>query len=418
MEPQDIQLIPPTVPPRPRYARLIILLVVAAVLLGLLAALFMRRPVPKPKAVPVQSVSQHAPVVRSALVATGLQAPTGIVVTPDKADKRLFVLEEAGTVRILNSSGALDQPSFLDIRDKVMYSGEMGLLGLAFDPAYKQNGYFYVDYIDKGQNTVVARYKVSAQSNVADPASEKVLLTVKQPYPNHKGGDITFGPDGYLYIPLGDGGSGGDPENRAQDKSNYLGKILRIDVHKGDPYSVPATNPFAKEAGTKPEIWAYGLRNPWRISFDAATGDMYVADVGQGLYEEIDVQKASSKGGENYGWRCYEALHAFKTDGCQAQGSYTAPVLEYDHQQNRCSITGGYVYRGSRYSALVGKYFYGDYCSGQLFYAAQSQGKYAPVLAAQTPYMFSAFGQSGDGELYFADYKTGSIYHLEDAANG
>jgi glucose/arabinose dehydrogenase len=365
----------------------------------------------------VRSSEVHpAPTIRSALVVSGVQAPTGIIATATVGDKRLFVLEQAGDIRILEANGVLDPTPFLDIRSKVQFNGEMGLLGLAFSPQYQKNGYFYINYIDKEQNTIVARYSVTSHGGEADPTSEKVLFKLKQPYPNHNGGDLKFGPDGYLYIALGDGGSGGDPENRAQDKTSYFGKILRIDVNKGDPYAVPATNPFVKEAGAKPEIWAYGLRNPWRISFDKKTGDLYIADVGQGLYEEIDIQKAGSKGGENYGWRCYEGFHAFKLDSCKDATAYTAPALEYDHQEKRCSVTGGYVYRGSRYIGLMGKYFYADYCNGELHYAYQNKGKLVPTLALKTPYNITAFGQGSDGELYFADYKTGSIYHLEDAA--
>jgi glucose/arabinose dehydrogenase len=258
---------------------------------------------------------------------------------------------------------------------------------------------------------------VPAGADVADPASEKILFTLKQPYVNHNGGDLVFGPDGYLYATLGDGGSGGDPGNRAQNKSSYFGKILRIDVNSGDPYSVPADNPFVHDAGAKPEVWAYGLRNPWRISFDRLTGDLYIADVGQDSVEEVDVQRAGSVGGENYGWRCYEGNQAYNTANCKPASAYVVPVLTYAHQDGRCSITGGFVYRGARYPALTGKYFYGDFCSGQLFYVSRENGVWTNRLAATTPYAISTFGQGNDGELYFADTKTGSIYHIQDTAN-
>jgi glucose/arabinose dehydrogenase len=327
----------------------------------------------------------------------------------------LFVLEQAGRVRVVTDGKAGSKP-FLDITTQVFPGGEMGLLGLAFHPAYQQNGYFYVNYIDKNQQTTIARFK--AHGNVADPTSEKILFTLKQPYANHNGGGLAFGPDGYLYASLGDGGSAGDPENRAQNKANFFGKILRLDVDKGDLYEVPSNNPFIHEADAKPEIWAYGLRNPWRISFDKKTGDLYIADVGQGDFEEVNIQRAGSKGGENYGWRCYEGRHSFKLGGCDnGPSSYAAPSMEYTHDDGRCSITGGYVYRGTKYPAFDSKYFYGDYCNGQLFYATPQNGKWQQTQALKTPYTISTFGQGSDGELYFADYKSGAIYHIRDMAN-
>jgi glucose/arabinose dehydrogenase len=404
-----------TVPPKRRKMPLLIILVVVIVIVGLVIAWLLWFQPQKQSSTPITKL--NTPSVQPELVTTGLKSPTSIVATSDKADSRLFILEQDGLIRIVDSSKKLINKPFLNISNKVLPGGEMGLLGMAFHPSYKQNGYFYVNYVDKNQNTVIARYKVSSDANVADPASEKVLFTLKQPYTNHNGGDLVFGPDGYLYIALGDGGSGGDPENRAQNKAEYFGKILRIDVDKGDPYSIPPTNPFVNEAGAKSEIWAYGLRNPWRISFDRTTGDLYIADVGQGELEEVNIQKATSKGGENYGWRCYEGKQTYKLDGCGDIGKYVMPVLEYDHNEDRCSITGGYVYRGTKYPALDGKYFYGDYCNGQLFYADNKNGTWTNVLAAETSYSISTFGQGNDGELYFADFKTGGIYHLRDAAN-
>jgi glucose/arabinose dehydrogenase len=361
-------------------------------------------------------IKQNTPIISPSLIATGFESPTGIVAIKDASDKRLFVVERSGTIRIVSSSGKVEPTTFLDIRNKVLESGEMGLLGLAFHPDYKQNGYLFVNYIDKNQNTILARYHASS-ANAVDTSSEKVLFTLKQPYTNHNGGDLVFGPDSYLYVALGDGGSGGDPENRAQNKDSYFGKILRIDINKDDPYAVPPTNPFVGQAGIKPEIWAYGLRNPWRISFDKATGDLYIADVGQGKIEEINIQKANSKGGENYGWRCYEGNQSYKPDGCQNADSYVKPVVEYNHEEDRCSITGGYVYRGKAYPMLDGKYFYGDFCNGQLFYASNQNNKWTQTLGAKTPYSISTFGQGSDGELYFADFKTGSLYRIQDTAN-
>lgn len=374
------------------------------------------KPEPKPNnATSHTDTTLNTPVVHMDLVTKGLNLPTAIISTPDLSDKRLFVLEQAGKIRILSAKGKLETKPFLDISSKVMPGGEMGLLGLVFHPSYKQNGYFYVDYVDKNQNTTVARFKV--QGGVADISSEKVLFTLEQPYSNHNGGSLAFGPDDYLYVSLGDGGSAGDPQNRAQNKDSFFGKILRLDVDKNTPYAIPSSNPFANESGVKPETWAYGLRNPWRISFDKKTGDLYIADVGQGDFEEINVQKSSSKGGENYGWRCYEGRHEYETSGCGKQSEYIQPAFEYNHEDGRCSITGGYVYRGTKYPALDGKYFYGDYCNGQLFYASQENGVWKQVEAAKTSYSISIFGQGSDDELYVADYQSGNIYHLQDAAN-
>lgn len=401
--------------PQKQSRRVLYMVLAAALLIVVTVVGFLLWPKTQ-TASPPPVVTFKAPLIRPDLLVSGLTTPTAIVATANTNDKRLFVTERDGAIKIINASGVVEPKPFLDISAKVLSEGEMGLLSLAFHPNYDQNGQFYVNYIDKNQNTVIVSYKVSAEANVADAASEKVLLTFKQPYKNHNGGDLVFGRDGYLYIASGDGGSGGDPENRAQDKNSLFGKILRIDVDKGDPYAVPPTNPFVGQAGAKPEVWAYGLRNPWRISFDTSNGDLYIADVGQGEIEEVNVQSASSKGGENYGWRCFEGNRSYAPAGCKAASEYTAPVLEYGHEEGRCSITGGYVYRGTQSPALDGKYFYGDYCNGQLFYTS-SGDKWANISVAKTPYAISAFGRGSDGELYFADFKTGSIYHLQDVAN-
>lgn len=363
-----------------------------------------------------QQPSLKTPAVALAQVVGGTSKPVAITAMSDKNDKRLFVVEQDGTIRTVKADKTLDSTPFLDIKSKVLSQGEMGLLGLAFHPKVAENNFFYVNYIDKSMNTIVARYTISPTTGVADPKSEKVILKIKQPYSNHDGGALVFGPDGYLYVGMGDGGSAGDPENRAQNMNDLLGKMLRINVDAGDPYSVPADNPFVSGGG-KPEIWSSGLRNPWRFSFDRKTGDMYMADVGQGLYEEIDFQLGTSKGGENYGWRCYEGTHEFKTDGCQDASKYVKPILEYDHSEGRCSVTGGYVYRGGNYPALDGKYFYGDFCGGQLYYAEQKSGEWSVVKAASTSYQITTFGEDSAGELYLADYATGIIYQVTDSAN-
>lgn len=402
---------------RKRNSLFIVLALLVLTLLTLILLPFFKSKNSTPN--PVKSVDKipTTPVIRPSLFTSGIKEPTAIAATPAPTDTRLFVVQLAGTVQIVKPSGQLETQPFLDISQKVLALDEMGLLALAFHPNYAKNGYIYINYVDKGQNTVIARYKVSGNAGLIDPASEKVLFSIKQPYPNHNGGDLAFGPDGYLYITLGDGGSAGDPQNRAQDKSNFFGKILRIDVDKGDPYSVPSTNPFVDQKNSKPEIWAYGLRNPWRISFDKEKGDLFIADVGQDKFEEVNFQSASSKGEENYGWRCFEGTESFNSAGCLDITKYSAPILAYTHDEDRCSVTGGYVYRGEKFQGLKGKYFYGDFCSGQLYYASQTNSKWTQSLIAKTPYMISAFGQDSHGELYFADYTTGSLYQIRDVSN-
>jgi glucose/arabinose dehydrogenase len=289
-------------------------------------------------------------------------------------------------------------------------------LGIAYHPKTAENKFFYVNYTDKSQNTIVARYTISSKTGRADKDSEKVLLKLKQPYTNHNGGGVAFGPDGFLYIGMGDGGSGGDPQNYAQNPDDLLGKMLRIDADKGIMYDIPAGNPFAKSGG-KPEIWASGLRNPWRFSFDAKSGDLYIADVGQGDYEEVNFQPATSKGGENYGWRCYEGAQVFNDKGCKDAATYVKPILQYDHGDRRCSITGGYVYRGKAFPALDGNYFYGDYCNGQIFYARKVKSAWQSTLGKATTMQISTFGEDSAHELYVADYVRGTLFQITDTAN-
>ncbi|HZM64513.1 MAG TPA: PQQ-dependent sugar dehydrogenase [Candidatus Saccharimonadales bacterium] len=355
--------------------------------------------------------TQTGPITTS-LVATGLSAPTDIAAPPIKGDDRLFVTERVGTIKMLSKKDEQKVTPFLDISSKVHDNkGEMGLLGMTFHPNFAQNGFFFINYVDKDLNTTIARFTVNTDG-VADPASEKLIFKVKQPYANHNAGALAFGPDGMLYIPLGDGGSGGDPENRAQNKGEFLGKILRVDVDTGDPYTVPTTNPFVTDTSFKPETWAWGLRNPWRISFDKKSNDLYIADVGQGKIEEVNIQKAASKGGENYGWRCYEGSQTFNTTNCPDVSTITMPVFEYNHSEGRCSITGGYVYRGSKIIRLDGSYIYGDLCSGEIFSASQADGKWTQATIVKTPFSISTFGQDFEGEVYVADLNTGSIYEL------
>jgi glucose/arabinose dehydrogenase len=367
---------------------------------------------------PTTQTTYKTPVIKLAAFAKGLEKPVAIATTGLTGDKRLFVVEQDGTIRVVDGDGKVADTAFLDVSSKIKSGGEMGLLGLAFHPKLNEKPYLYVNYVDKDQNTIVARYGVAGTNETmkVDAASEKVLLKIAQPYANHNGGNLAFGPDGYLYIGMGDGGSGGDPEARGQNPDELLGKMLRIDVDKGDPYAIPAGNTF-ENGGGKPEIWAMGLRNPWRFSFDSKTGDLYIADVGQGDWEEINFQPKSSKSDKNYGWRCFEGTHEFKTDDCQKADKYVQPILEYNHSENRCSVTGGFVYRGRAFPALAGKYFYGDYCGGQLYYAQKSPSNWTTVLSLQTNLFITTFGVDSAGELYVADYQTGTLHQVTDSAN-
>jgi len=342
-------------------------------------------------------------------VVSGLVSPVDIQF-PDDGTGRMFVIEQAGRI-LLVENGQIMAPAFLDIRDRVKSSGnEQGLLGLAFHPDFKNNPYFYVNYIDENGNTVIARFQ--ANGDTADAASEKDLLHVSQPFPNHNGGRVTFGPDGYLYLGLGDGGSAGDPFGNGQNTNVLLGKILRIDVDHGDPYSIPSGNPFASGGG-KPEIWAYGLRNPWRFSFDKKTGDLYIGDVGQDAWEEVDVSIGNPPG-LNYGWNYDEANHHY-AGSAPANLKLTYPVAEYNHQGGRCSITGGYVYRGAM-PEWKGVYLYADFCSGTIWGLLhspdpQSQNPWLSQALFETHAGITTFGQDPSGEIYFAE-RGGTISRL------
>jgi len=343
--------------------------------------------------------------------ASGLSSPVAIVNAGDGSG-RLFVLEQDGRIRIVEKDGTVLPVPFLDISDRVSCCGERGLLGLAFPPDYATKGHFYIDYTDTAGNTVVARYLLTSDQNVADPNSEQIVLTIDQPYANHNGGNLVFGPDGYLYIGMGDGGSQGDPQNRGQNPSVLLGKLLRIDVETGNPatYTVPASNPFVHTPGYRPEIWAWGLRNPWRFSFDRQTGDLYIGDVGQNLWEEVDFQPAGSPGGQNYGWRIMEGMHCYGATTCDTQG-LVLPVAEYNHSLG-CAIVGGFVYRGVQYPEMQGTYFYADYCSGRIWGLRHTEATWESAELYHAPFTVSAFGQDEADELYLADYGGGIIYQV------
>ena len=324
---------------------------------------------------------------------------------------RLFVLEQPGRIQIVREGQVLSRP-FLDISGTVSFGGERGLLGLAFHPNFPTNGRFFINYTrtNGGQlQTVVSEYRRSSgDPDLADPSSERVLLVFDQPFSNHNGGMLDFGPDGYLYISSGDGGSGGDPQGNAQNLSNLLGKILRIDVDRALPYAIPPDNPFVGIEGARDEIWAYGLRNPWRFSFDSATGRLFAGDVGQGDWEEIDLINR----GENYGWNRMEGTHCYPigTPTCEMEG-LTLPIAEIEHPVSR-SITGGYVYRGSQSTSLWGSYLFGDFGTGRVWALSEGTGGvWSRQELARTGYSISSFGQDDDGEIYLVDYR-GEVFRL------
>lgn len=348
---------------------------------------------------------------------TGLKKPVFVTHAGDGSG-RLFIVEQAGRI-LVAENGRVRETPFLNIRNKVNTNGsERGLLSVAFHPDYKTNGTFFVYYTglpDGG--TVVERYHVSNDPNVADENSAQMVLQFDQPEPNHNGGMLAFGPDGYLYVGLGDGGGAGDRHGavgNGQNLDTLLGKILRLDV-TGDTYRVPANNPFVGQANVKPEIWAYGLRNPWRFSFDRATGDLYIADVGQSNKEEIDFQPASSGGGENYGWRIMEGDECYDAAQDCKRGDLIAPIAVYSHDLG-CSVTGGYVYRGQLYPWLVGKYIFADYCTGIVWTTARdANGKWDTNQAGKFDDTISSFGQDEAGELYVVGHGNGVIYKLSSS---
>jgi glucose/arabinose dehydrogenase len=346
-------------------------------------------------------------------VASGFSNPVHITHAND-GSARLFVVEQRGVVRILKD-GAILSPPFLDISPRVSCCGERGLLSIAFPPGRGPKSEFYADYTDVNGDTVVSRFSVSVDPNTADASSEQLLLRIVQPFPNHNGGQLAFGPDGFLYVGMGDGGSAGDPNNNAQDRTSLLGKILRIDVVGKAGYAIPPTNPYYGLSSARNEIWAWGLRNPWRFSFDRKTGTLFIADVGQGAWEEVDVQPADSAGGENYGWRLTEGNHCYApATGCPTAG-ITFPVAEYSHAGGNCSITGGFAYRGRDFEGLTGIYFYGDYCSGRVWGLRRSDTAWDDIELLRPGFAISTFGEDEAGEIYVADYGGGVLHRLTDA---
>jgi len=351
-----------------------------------------------------------APVtLRLETVASGLNSPLYVVSPPN--DNRLFIVEQPGRIRIVKNGQLLTTP-FLDIRSKIASGGERGLLSVAFHPNYATNGLFYVNYTNTNGDTHVERYSVSSNADVADPASAKLILFVAQPFANHNGGLVMFGPDGMLYIGMGDGGSGGDPQGNGQNRNTLLGDLLRIDVNNGDPYAIPSTNPFVGMAGMRGEIWAWGLRNPWRFAFDRSAGMLYIADVGQNQWEEINVQSATQSG-LNYGWNIMEGAHCYSPSSACNQQNLVIPAVEYSHSDG-CSLTGGFVYRGTKIPELAGHYFYGDYCSGWIRSFRYDNGQVQDKRQWSLPTVggLSSFGEDAVGELYVTSLNDGTVYRF------
>jgi glucose/arabinose dehydrogenase len=351
------------------------------------------------------------PALRLVEVASGLQSPVHL--TAPASDARLFIVEQPGRIRIVENGQLLPTP-FLDIAAKVSSGGERGLLSVAFHPLYAQNGFLYVNYTDRAGDTRIERYRVSTNRNVADPASASLVLHVRQPYSNHNGGMVAFGPDGMLYVGMGDGGGGGDPEEAGQDPLQLLGKLLRIDVDAAQPYGMPAGNPYAGKSGGRGEIWALGMRNPWRFSFDHTAKLLYVADVGQNRLEEVNVVPAG-QAGVNYGWDIMEASDCFEpSSGCPRAG-LTLPVLEYAHADG-CSITGGFVYRGQAIPGLQGHYLYADYCEGWVRSFRYAEGQAADKRSYPLPDVgnISSFGEDSQRELYLISHR-GTVHRIAPA---
>ena len=396
---------------------------------GAEAALAAVARLPTPRAAPTTDAFDPTKVdVRLGLVRSGFNAPL-LVTNAHDGSGRLFIVEQAGDIRVLDG-GYLRATPFLDLRGAITSGGERGLLGLAFDPNFRTSPYIYVDFTDINGNTAINRYRISANRNIVDRSSGLRILSIAQPYANHNGGNLAFGPDGYLYIGMGDGGSSGDPQNRAQNLDSLLGKMLRIDVHHSTStthYVAPADNPYVGRSGND-LVWSRGLRNPWRFSFDRTTGQLWIGDVGQARWEEID---RSSKVGStpagraaNYGWPILEGRACYRpATGCSSSG-LVAPVVTYAHAVSgaaNCAVTGGFAYHGSAYPALTGGYLFGDFCSGRMWLISTAAlGPVTPTLvrdATASPQLgISSFGEDEAGELYVTDLNGGGVYRIAGTA--
>lgn len=344
------------------------------------------------------------------LFKSGFNTPLSLL---HAGDDRIFVVEKGGKIKIIQADGTVNTAPFLDISSKVSTQGEQGLLGMAFHPDFTSNGYFYVNYTDENGDTKVSRFLVDGfNPDLADVSSEFPIIGYTQPFTNHNGGNLLFGPDGYLYISSGDGGGSGDPNNHGQSLNTLLGKLLRIDVDNpsgGNNYGIPPTNPFIGDPSAKPEIYAYGLRNPWRFSIDHTENNIWIADVGQGSMEEIN-RTPLGNSGTNYGWRCYEGSLPFNTNGCGPQSEMEFPFAEYPHTDGNCSISGGFVYRGSTYSDIAGLYFFADFCSGMIG-TVDSTGNL--INHGNFPGSWVSFGEDINKELYVLDITDGEIHKIK-----
>jgi len=349
-------------------------------------------------------------VVELKRFADGAEAATGMTPAPNG---RMYITEKAGRIRVMTLNGfVLDEP-FMDITDRIKSDGaEQGLVGLAFHPNYQSNGYFYVHYTDLQGDNVIARYSAASGGNAGNPDSEEVLLRVDQPEATHNGGQLVFGPDGYLYIGIGDGGGGNDTFDNAQNGQTLMGSILRVDVNGAFPYSIPNTNPFVGDPNFRDEIWAYGLRNPWRFSFDRVTDELYIGDVGEVTWEEINVVMAGSRGGINFGWPIYEGLHCTGLNECDSTG-LTMPITEHEHGAEGCAVIGGYVYRGVSYPVLRGTYLFSDFCSGFIWGLSRNDsGAWRVEKLGEAGFAVTAFGQDLAGEVYILDHVGGGVFQI------
>ena len=376
------------------------------------------RPTPRPTPTPIPPTTTPTARPLAVLIERVASVPSAVAVAnAHDGSNRLFVASQTGQIWVV-AGGQRSANPVLDIAGRITSGGERGLLGLAFHPAFPADPRLFVDYTDKAGNTVVSSFTVGGGgAGPVDPASERIILQQVQPFPNHNGGGVAFGPDGFLYIALGDGGSGGDPQGNGQRLDTLLGKILRIDIDSasgGRAYGIPAGNPFVSQSNARAEIWLTGLRNPWRFSFDRATGDLWIGDVGQNLWEEVDVARAGT-GGLNFGWNRTEGFHCYSpASGCATDG-LTAPVAEYGHTP-RCSITGGFVYRGAGYPSLAGRYLFADYCTGELFaITAAGDGRREPQVVGRVSQGVSAFGEDEAGELYLANVAEGWLGRIAAA---
>jgi glucose/arabinose dehydrogenase len=361
------------------------------------------------KPAPAEQAAPDVPRIRLEPLPLGFQQPLFLTHAGDGTN-RMFVVEKSGVIKIVTGGQVLSTP-FLNIQGRVRASGsEQGLLGMAFHPRYTENGRFFVNYTDtQGRNTV-ERYRVSSDPNVADPATGVTLLAIDDPAQNHNGGMLAFGPDGYLWVGTGDGGGSGDRYGNGQNRQTLLGKMLRLDVDGGEPYAIPADNPYVGQEGYAPEIWAMGLRNPWRYAFDRATNELWIADVGQNAYEEINVA-ASNAAGVNYGWPLMEGQHCFPATASCDPTPYVMPIAEYGRSDG-CSVTGGYVYRGSAFPSLQGMYFFGDFCSGRVWSLDRQPGdRWRMTEQLQQAIQISSFGEDEAGEMYITTFTGGNAGH-------